>query len=372
MGNSNTKTNNENTTSCGDLARDYIDQSEPLFLEADSVYRYTGKKYEAFPPKGLAHSVRRWLMEHGKPHSNKWIGDVVETIKSILDGVSKGRKMPISTALNFPKNVIAYNNGILDVDTGTLLPHTRCWVSTVCLPYDYDQGATCPQWLNFLNEIFEMDAQRIELLQEWFGYCLLPDTSHQKLLVKLGPPRAGKGTIDRQLHRLLGEENTTSFTLFKLGERFGCEALIGKHVATIGEVNLQGNADKNRIVATLNSIVGEDPQLIEPKFQSPFTVKLPTRFNISCNELPTLFDTAGALVSRMMILPFTKSFVGKEDRGLDNRLAAEICGINNWALGGLSRLRANGRFTNCLKADPIMDDFRRNTSSLLGFLQDEC
>lgn len=48
------------------------------------------------------------------------------------------------------------------------------------------------------------DAQSIDTLSEWFGYSLLPDTRHHKLLMLIGPPRSGKGTIARVLRGLIG------------------------------------------------------------------------------------------------------------------------------------------------------------------------
>ena len=193
--------------------------------------------------------------------------------------------------------------------------------------------------------MFDGDVARIQLLQEWFGYTLLPDVRHHKMLVKMGPPRAGKGTTDRVHEGMLGSENTTGFSLYSLADKFGLRRLLGRHVAFVGKVTLAGEG-KPRILETLNAITGGDPVPIEEKYNPQcVSVTLPTRFSISCNEMPSFVDPSGTLSARLLVLNYNKSFVGREDRGLVERLLAELPGINRWALDGLRRLRANGRFT---------------------------
>jgi hypothetical protein len=97
---------------------------------------------------------------------------------------------------------------------------------------------------------------------------------------------------------------------------------------------------------------------------------LPTRFNISCNELPLFGDPTGSLSARMLILPYKRSFSGREDRELKERLLTEISGISNWALVGLARLKKQGRFTECEGMLEKTRQFRRNNSDAFAFTQD--
>jgi phage/plasmid-associated DNA primase len=72
------------------------------------------------------------------------------------------------------KEYLAITNGLLDMtanphEGNALKPHSPEWFSPVCLPYDYDQQARCPGWLEFLKRVMEGDQQRIDMLQEWMG-----------------------------------------------------------------------------------------------------------------------------------------------------------------------------------------------------------
>jgi putative DNA primase/helicase len=196
------------------------------------------------------------------------------------------------------------------------------------------------------------------------------DTSYQKLLMKVGPPRAFKGVSDRVLEAVVGSENTTGFYLHALANTFGARWLVNKQVAFVEEVNFDSHDAKGRILGTLNSIVGEAGQSVERKGDNATpTIILPTRFSISCNELPNFHDTSGALAARLLILPFDKSFAGREDRGLLTKLLAELSGIANWGLEGLRRLRDNGRFSEPERGRQELNQFRRTTDAF-GFLQD--
>ena len=71
------------------------------------------------------------------------------------------------------------------------------------LDFDLDPKAALPElWFQFLSQLWQEDMDAIDTLQEWFGYCLTADTRQQKMLLLIGPPRSGKGTISRVLRAL--------------------------------------------------------------------------------------------------------------------------------------------------------------------------
>src|SRR5262249_24032562 len=184
----------------------------------------------------------------------------------------------------------------------------------------------------------------IATLQEWFGYCLLPDTSQQKILLAVGPKRSGKGTIARVLRGLVGMENTAGPTLSGLGTNFGLWPLLGKTLAIISDARLSGRTDVAVVTERLLSISGEDAQTVDRKNHSHVTCQLPTRLVILTNELPRLNDPSGALVGRMILLRQKHSWYGREDPTLTGRLLEELPGILLWAVEGWARLREQGHF----------------------------
>ena len=120
----------------------------------------------------------------------------------------------------------------------------------------------------------------------------------------------------------------------------------------------------------LLSISGEDTLSIPRKFLPDWTGKLPTRFMLMTNELPRIEDASGALASRFLVLCLQHSFYGKEDHDLFSRFVPELPGILNWALDGLERLRARGRFQQPASSAAIIQEFEDLGSPIAAFLRD--
>ena len=175
--------------------------------------------------------------------------------------------------------------------------------------------------------------ESLDLLQEWFGYCLTGDTSQQKMMLMVGPKRSGKGTIARVLTRLIGNGNVSGPTTSSLAGPFGLQPLIGKTLAIVSDARFHGE-NIATVVERLLCISGEDTLTVDRKHTTSVTMKLPTRFMFLTNEFPRLNDASGALAGRFVILRLTQSFYGKEDTGLTDRLLNELPGILNWAIEG--------------------------------------
>jgi len=232
----------------------------------------------------------------------------------------------------------------------------------------------CPvptRWLNFLTSLWGEDREQIELLQEWMGYCLLPDTSQQKIMLLIGPPRSGKGTICRVLTELVGELNVVNPRLSSFGTEFGIEPLVGKTLGIVSDARLSGRSDIAQIVETLLSISGEDKQTVRRMYKSHINTRLRLRFMIVSNELPALQDASGAFLNRCMLLQTSNTFLGSEDKSLEANLREELPGILVWAAQGWLRIRERGSFIQPATSREMFAELYALTSPIKAFL-DEC
>jgi putative DNA primase/helicase len=245
-----------------------------------------------------------------------------------------------------PADLLPVQNGLLNLTTMELLAPTPRFLTRNASPVAYAPSAPRPgRWTRFLAEVFLGDHEARDTLQEVVGYLLTQDTSQQKIFCLVGPPRSGKGTINRVIQLLLGEGNYTSPTAANLARGdFGLQRLIGRQLATISDMRMGRNADPAALAENLLRISGEDEVSIDRKFKDAWEGKLPTRFLLNSNETPQFKDTSGAIISRLILMRSLVSFLGKEDPGLMHELRAELPGILNWALEGLLRLRARGYF----------------------------
>ena len=302
-----------------------------------AFYRYTGTHYTEFDNDGLRSEVWHLLDSAYCESQSGPLGPFKPSsrrVAEVIDALKAATYLPTTSAPTWlgdgsnppPDEVLSCQNGLLHLPTRTgSLPHTPNFFTQTALPFAYDPDAPAPtSWLSFLNSIWPNDPDAIRTLQEIFGYCLTSDTKQQKIFLIVGPKRSGKGTIGRVLTALLGQENVASPTLSSLGSNFGLAPLIGKLVAIISDARLGGKADLQVIAERLLSISGEDGLTIDRKYLPAWTGRLWTRFLILTNELPRLTDASGALASRFITLVMTESFYGREDHGLESRLAAEL------------------------------------------------
>ena len=307
----------------------------------------------------------------------------VREIEAAIDAVSHlsgSRSMPfwiddgnrVAGSLP-PEELVPMANGLLHVPTRELHPPTPHFFCPYALPYMYDATAEPPQrFFRFLEELWSDDQQSKNLLQEFIGYLVVSDTSQQKMLLLVGPPRSGKGTISRMVRELVGHHNVAGPTLAGLATNFGLQPMIDKPVAIISDARLSGRRDNAIVVERLLSITGEDALTIDRKYRSAWTGPLPSRLVVITNELPRLEDASGALASRFLVLQLTESFLGREDHTLSVRLADELPGILLWALDGLDRLRQRGHFLQPNRSSQMIRDLQELSSPIQAFINECC
>lgn len=284
-----------------------------------------------------------------------------------------GRDMPD------PKYLISFRNGLLSVQdwlnnpTIPLIPHTPMFLNVNALTFDFEPSAPEPKaWLEFLEAIWANDQESQMTFQEWGGYILIQDTRQHKILLIIGPPRSGKGTIGRIFRELLGYFNVVGPTLSCLGGEFGLQPLLNQMLALISDARLNGKGNNSVIIERLLSISGEDPLTVNRKFLPPLTVQLPTRIMMMSNELPDMRDSSGAIAKRYLVLTLKKSWLGKEDTSLFNRLKAELPGILLWALKGLERLMQRGYFLQPSTSAQTIEELEAMTSPIKAFISEKC
>jgi putative DNA primase/helicase len=175
------------------------------------------------------------------------------------------------------------------------------------------------------------------------------------------------------LRATVGEQNVCGPTLSSLGTNFGLSALLYKTAAIISDARTSGQTDLASVTERLLSISGEDGIDVDRKFLSPLPgCRLPVRFTILTNELPRLNDPSGALVGRLVILGLTRSWYGKEDPKLTNKLLTERSGILRWAIEGWRRLHKRGHFVQPASGGELRQTMEDLSSPIGAFLRQCC
>ena len=307
--------------------------------------------------------------------------DVRQTIKASMFGdVRKIVRMQLSKGEGIPDvhwrssegrrgvDFITVKNGILDVQTGELLEHSRDWFCFHSLPMVYREDASCEEFLRFLDSVWDGDQEIIESLRLWMGYCLLTSCSMEKFAVFHGASRAGKSTLASVIESIVGRENTASTSLSLIGSDFGLENLMGRKLCVFQDAE-RASLDRMGVATErIKSLASNDPVGINRKGQSVVFQRLGVKIAFVCNKLPNFLNDENALTNRMIVFPFSKSFMGQEDTGLKERLQKETEGIFNWALVGARRLLRGDKLFTAEKGKEALQKLTEQLDSVEGFV----
>lgn len=215
------------------------------------------------------------------------------------------------------------------------------------------------RWVQFLDEIFEGDQECVNLLQEWFGYCCLPTTRFQKMMLMIGDGSNGKSVVLHVLKQMLGKANCSSATLTQLNQRFGLVSTFGKLANICGDVATKYLKDP----AELKAFIGGDDMEFERKFCDAFSSSPTARIVFSMNRVPKTDDDSHGWWRRLLILPFTFS-PETEDPLLASPgssawpFRAELDQIFTWSLQGLVRALNQDGFSLCEASLKTLDQWR--------------
>jgi hypothetical protein len=90
-----------------------------------------------------------------------------------------------------PDEILPCRSTLLHLPSMQHYPATPRYFTVNALEFDPDPAAPQPMaWHQFLHQLFDGDMESLDLLQEWFGYCLTGDTSQQKMMLMVGPKNA--------------------------------------------------------------------------------------------------------------------------------------------------------------------------------------
>jgi putative DNA primase/helicase len=270
--------------------------------------------------------------------------------------------------------IINVRNGLYNVmDAGSgcsFKPHTPEYYSTVQINADYDPSAKCPQFLEFLGGV--LPESELPLVQEIFGYLLIPVNKAQKSFVFVGAPNAGKSTLLSIAQEvLLGSENVSNIPWQHLGDRFNKAELFGKLANIFADLPSKAIDDGGMF----KSLTGEDYVTAERKNKDPFNFRPYARLLFSCNDIPKNYsDRSDGFYRRLIIIRFDKSVPAeKRDPNLRERIAAERNGILIWALEGLRRLIGNSYlFSETQRTRDEVTRYRIESNSALTFMAEFC
>lgn len=267
-------------------------------------------------------------------------------------------------------NYIAFKNGIFDIDTSDFLPFNPEYVITNKIDHRYCAGAYSEIADSVLNRLTCKDKDLRMLLEEIVGYTFYRRNELRKAFVLLGEKANGKSTYLDMIATLLGQENISALDLSELGERFKTAELHNK-LANIGD-DIGDMFIANP--AIFKKLTSGDKVNVERKGQDPFDFNNYSKLLFSANDMPRIKDKTGAVIDRLIMVPFDARFDKKSpdyDPYIKYKLRSEECMeyLIQIGLKGLKRVLENQQFTISSRVEKEIDDYNRTNNPILVFLE---
>jgi putative DNA primase/helicase len=268
-------------------------------------------------------------------------------------------------------NMIAFKNGIYNLTDDSFVDFSPEYVITNKINWNYSPEAHADLADNTLNKIACQDQHIRMLLEEVIGYSFYRRNELGKAFILTGDKSNGKSTFLDMVKTLLGEENITALDLKELGDRFKTAELFGK-LANIGD-DIGDEFIAN--AAVFKKLVTGDRMNVERKGQNPFDFNNFSKMLFSANNIPRIKDKTGAVLRRLVIIPFDakfskddpdyKPFIKYELRGQESMEYLVIMGIQ-----GLKRVLQNREFTISTKVEAEIQEYEESNNPIISFVKE--
>lgn len=268
---------------------------------------------------------------------------------------------------------IGFRNGVLDVVTNTMQPYSPETVLTNMIPWDYVPDAYDELTDKTLNKLACGDETIRALLEECVGYCFYRRNELGKAFILTGDKANGKSTFLEMVKNVLGERNISALDLKELGDRFNTAMLYGKLANIgddIGDDFLQGSQ-----VAMFKKIATGNRIKAEYKGQTPFEFNPYVKMLFSANDIPRMRDKTGAVLRRLVIIPFNNVF-SKDDPDYDPWIVYKLKTQNaveyliRVGIEGLRRVLTTNSFTESSAVQEQVAEYEEENNPLVGFLKE--
>lgn len=268
---------------------------------------------------------------------------------------------------------IAFENGIYNIKEDVFTEFTPEIIITNKIRWNYNPQAKSELMDDVLNRVSCNDPQVRALLEEMIGYCFYRKNELRKAFILTGDGSNGKSTLLAVVQSLLGDENISSLDLKELGDRFKTAEMVGK-LANIGD-DIGDEFIANP--AIFKKLVTGERVSVERKGSDPFEFNNYSKLIFSANDIPRIKDKTGAVLDRLVIVPFNAKFT-VEKSGYKQNIRSDLVGhadvmeyLIQIGIVGLKRILENQKFTDSEKVQEELDDYRNRNNPILGFIR-EC
>lgn len=268
---------------------------------------------------------------------------------------------------------IAFNNGVLDIEEMVLKEFSPEYIVTNRIPWNYNPAAYSELCTKTLNRMACNDEEIRALLEECVGYCFYRRNEMSKAFILTGEKSNGKSTYLEMVKAVLGKSNTSAMGLDEFVERFSTAELNGV-LANIGD-DTSDEFMQGKAVATFKKVVSGNPVKGEFKGERVFFFEPYVKMLFSANDIPRIRDKTGAVLRRMIIIPFNAVF-SKDAPDYDPFIISKLKTQESMeymiriGVEGLRRVLERNEFTQSSRVKRAIREYDYQNNPILSFMED--
>ena len=341
-------------------------------IESDTIYLFTGKIYENKKALAIIKEETEKIIYQCK---TKWVNEVIEKIKR--------KTLKDLQDFDSDPNLLTLENGILNLETMELKPHTPTCLSKVLIPCNYvkpfsneiKENLKPLLFWKFLESSFTLDGkineENIETVLEIMASVFVKRNIDEKSIMFLGKGENGKSVCLSYIEYLLGKSNVSHIPLQVLSnDKFATANLDGKLA------NIFPDLEKNElyhtgVIKTLSS--GEAIQVQKKHGHGYDLVPIATQI-FSTNRFPKSYDQNQGFFRRWIIVKWQRNFENDPDRDgslkkklLDNSQERDT--VFSTLIHISRRLLESNKFSHSKDWKVIQKEWNANADPLDDFIE---
>lgn len=279
-------------------------------------------------------------------------------------------------------NLITLENGILNLETLELKPHTPDHLSRVLLPVEYDkpksddieENLKDTLFWKFLTSSFTVDGkfrkEDFDTIIEIIASPIVKRHIDEKAFMFLGQGENGKSVCLGYIESIIGKNNVSSITLQDISDdKFMRANLAGK------SANIFSDLEQNELKHTgkIKAITSNEGIEVQKKHQQGFTLYPFCKLMFSCNRFPKVYDQTQGFFRRWIIVKWDRNFENDPERieYLREKLASnqeEKNLVFSCLVSIANRLNKIGKFTHSKDWKTIQREWNANADPIDDFV----
>ncbi len=344
-----------------DLVKYFEQQHSYIVSQSKSCYTWTGTHWEMLEDVFIENFAERYI--EPSPRNN----EVAEFTKKVL----RRNVVTEEWFTSSTEGKLNLKNGVYELKTDIMVPHSKDFGFEYCLDYDYDMHAKCPRWLQFIEEVTLNRESIGRVLQEFMGYAFSNDEcEYDKALILSGYGANGKSKFINIFQALAGENNSyTGYTMDALKKENNVVNLRGKLFNLSEETPTKSIAESS----TFKNLVSGGTTTGRLLYKNSITFTNKAKIIMAANELPYSNDGTYGFTRRLIIIPFDARFtkeLGNRDTKIVDKLKLELPGILNWVIEGYRRLQKQGDFTYSEELDGELEEYSELNDPVKVFVKE--